>query len=46
MLDFPQKFYDSMAKNFHRILSKCRVYREIGYENRSRLATTGKSTNR
>ena len=44
MLEFPKNFWNEMAKNSIGDLSKCRVYTGIGYENRSRLATTGKST--
>ena len=46
MLDFSQKFFVLRQKNSIGDLSKCRVYTEIGYENRYRLAMNGKSTNR
>ena len=44
MVEFPRNFGGSQRKNSIGDLSKCRVYTEIGYENRSRLATNGKST--
>lgn len=32
MLEFPRKFWNAKAKNFYRVLSKCRVYTEIADE--------------